>query len=64
MPQNIIVAYGKGVRTINRSMVVSAIKDTNGLAQVTPAFLSRYFYEFALAMVAAVVVLVVLGVLR
>jgi len=60
----LLVAYGKGVRTINRSMVVSAIKDTNGLAQVTPAFLSRYFYEFALAMVAAVVVLVVLGVLR
>ena len=59
-----LVAYGKGVKHIERKMVAMAIKDTGGLKLSRGTISTSYVFEFSMIMVIAVVTLLALGVLR
>ncbi|MFK5926755.1 MAG: AAA family ATPase [Desulfuromusa sp.] len=59
-----LVAYGKGVRRIDRKMIVMAIEDTHGLKVSNGKLFTAYVWEFSMIMVVAVATLLVFGVLR
>ena len=59
-----LAGYGKGVRKIDRKIIVMAIKDTQGLKVSHASLLKPYFWEFGMIMVVAVVTLFAWGVLR
>lgn len=62
--KSLMVAYGRGCKSIDRSMVVAAIRDTAGLTSPKRLPLLPDLFEFSLAALIAVVTFVVLGVLR
>ncbi len=62
--KSLLVAYGKGVRKINRNMILTAIKDTHGLELSNRKFFSVYALEFGMVMCIAVTTLLILGGLR
>jgi MSHA biogenesis protein MshM len=59
-----LAGYGKGVRKIDRKIIVMAIKDTQGLKVSHASLFRPYFLEFGMIMVVAVVTLLAWGVLR
>ena len=62
--KTLLVAYGKGVRNINRKMVTAAVKDTSGLKLSHKRVFPPYILEFSMVMVVAVVTLLALGGMR
>ncbi len=59
----LLVAYGKGLRRIERNMVVAAIKDTSGLKGGTFKIFPPYFLEFGLVVLVAVMTMFIVGAL-
>ncbi|MDX2495475.1 MAG: AAA family ATPase [Desulfuromusa sp.] len=59
-----LVAYGKGVRKINRKMIFMAIRDTGEMKLTTRYAFPPYVLEFSMIMVAAVITLLAWGVLQ
>ena len=57
----LLVAYGKGVRNIDRKMITAAVKDTSGLKLSGRKIFPAYVLEFSMIMVIAVVTLLALG---
>jgi len=60
----LLVAYGKGLRRIERNMVMAAINDTSGLKVAKCKLFPPYFLEFGMVVVVAVTTLIIVGVLR
>lgn len=60
----LLVAYGKGVRQIERKMIVAAIEDTQGLKPSQRKIFPTYAVEFSMIMLIAVVTLFIWGGLR
>ena len=59
--KTLLVAYGKGVRKVDRKMVLAAIKDTSGLNPSRQKVFPPYVFEFSIIMVIAVVTLLAWG---
>jgi MSHA biogenesis protein MshM len=62
--KSLMVAYGRGCKRIDRSMVVAAIRDTAGLKTPKRLNLSPYLLEFSIATLVAAMTFVAWGVLR
>ncbi len=62
--KSLLVAYGKGVRKIDRKMILTAVKDTHGLRLSTRKLFSTYIVEFGMIMFIAVATLYLWGELR
>ncbi|MCK5913389.1 MAG: AAA family ATPase, partial [Desulfuromusa sp.] len=62
--KTLLVAYGKGVRKINRKMVLAAIKDTSGLQLSRQKFFPAYAFEFSIVIIIAVMTLLAWGGMR
>lgn len=60
----LLVAYGKGVRSIGRNMVAAAIKDSADLKSTRKKIFPLYALEFGLVMAVAVMTFLVFGALR
>ncbi len=62
--KSLLVAYGKGVRKIERKMITTAINDTHGLKPAKRNIFPSYAVEFGMIMLIAVVTLFIWGGLR
>ncbi|WP_321392714.1 AAA family ATPase [uncultured Desulfuromusa sp.] len=58
-----LAGYGKGVRKIDRKLIVMAIKDTSGLSSTPGRTLKPYFREINMVMIVVIATLLVWGVL-
>jgi MSHA biogenesis protein MshM len=59
-----LAGYGKGAGTIDRNMIVMAIKDTHGLRFPQRSLIRPFFWGFSMIMVVAVVTLLAWGVMQ
>ncbi|RLB57973.1 MAG: AAA family ATPase [Deltaproteobacteria bacterium] len=60
----LLIAYGKGVRKIDKKMILSAIEDTHGLTLPRRNLFSTYAVEFGMIMVIVVATLYLWGEIR
>ena len=62
--KSLLVAYGKGVRKIERKMIATAIEDTHGLNSSKRKIFPSYAVEFSMIMLIVVITLFIWGGLR